>query len=49
MLKNFVLIDILSDVVLRICVIREIFEESGVLLWKSFLDDKSSNFDMDDI
>lgn len=48
-LKNSASTDIPSDVAFRICAIRETFEESGVLLWKSFSDDKNSNLDMDDI
>lgn len=41
--------DVPSDVAFRICAIRETFEESGVLLWKSFSDDRNNNLGMKDI
>lgn len=41
--------DVPSDVAFRICAIRETFEESGVLLWKSFSDDQNNNLGMEDI
>lgn len=49
MLTNSTSTYIPSDVAFRICAIRETFEESGVLLWKSLLGDKNINVDMDDI
>ena len=48
-LKNSALTDLPSDVAFRICAIRETFEESGVLLWKSFSDDPNNNLEMEDI
>lgn len=39
-----------SDIALRICAIRETFEESGVLLLKSFSSDKQyENLDIDNV
>ena len=41
--------DIPNEVAFRICAIRETFEESGVLLLKSFADKQQSNLNIDDI
>jgi len=41
--------DIPSEVAFRICAIRETFEESGILLLKSFTDAQKSYLDFDEI
>ena len=41
--------DIPSEVAFRICAIRETFEESGILLLKSFTDEQQSHLSMDEI
>ena len=41
--------DIPSEVAFRICAIRETFEESGILLLKSFKDTQKSSLNMDAI
>ncbi len=41
--------DIPNDIAFRICAIRETFEESGVLLLKSFSNELQSNLSTDDI
>lgn len=49
-LKKSAPTDVPSEIALRICAIRETFEESGVLLLKSFSSDKrQSNLNIDNI
>lgn len=49
LLKKSAPTDIPNEVALRICAIRETFEESGVLLLKSFSDELQNNLNADDI